>query len=206
MQTPLTLDIGINRWTYYSIRAMDPKFAPIANQIHHRDDFTCRYCSFRAFEYMNVVNANKNYLDNSIKNLMTACPLCTQCLFIEMAGKNGLGGGQLIYLPEISQNDLNGLCHALFCAMAMKSASQEKASQIFDSLKLRAQTIEQQWGTGLSDPNFMGQMIIDAPTGDIDKTCNEFLSSLRLLPSYEGFAMTVETWIKSSANRASRAL
>lgn len=206
MQEPLTLDVGLNRWTYFATREKDPKFSNVAKTVHTRDDYTCRYCSFRAFENMNVVNLNKNYLDNTMHNLITSCPLCTQCLFIEMTGKTGIGGGQLIHLPEMSQNDLNGLCHAIFCALAMQSNSQDKATNIYDSLKLRAQIIEQQWGTSLSDPVFMGQMIIDTPLGDVEKTSQEFLPSLRLLPSYEGYSSTVKTWIESTANRNSRTL
>lgn len=205
MQATLTLDVGIGRWTYFSIRSSDAKFEPIAAQIYKRDDFTCRYCSFRAIENMSVVNLNKNYLDNSLPNLITSCPLCTQCLFIEMVGKNGCGGGQLIHLPEMSQNDLNGLCHAIFCALSLKSTSQSKATDLYNSLKLRAQAIEKQWGSSLSDPAFMGQMLIDTP-GNTTETNKDFLSSLRLLPNYDSFSDMINIWIESSTKKISRAL
>lgn len=199
MQLPLELNIGGTQWSYFTLRAKDPQFQKYAATVYARDNYTCQYCSFRAYTDMSVVNKDSNYNNNSTDNMVTACMLCTQCLFIEMVGKSGVGGGQLIYMPEITQNDLNGICHALFCAMALNANTRQKAESIYNSLKLRSMTIEKDWLPGLSNPSFMGQMIIDTPIKNRDIMQKNFLSSLRLLANYEGFASLIKTWLQSSS-------
>ena len=199
MQLPLELNIGGPQWSYYALRTQDPKFVPFAQSVYQRDNYACQYCSFRAYNDMTIVNKDGNYSDNSINNLITCCKLCVQCLFIETVGRSGVGGGQLIYMPEISQNDLNGICHALFCAMSLKSATQAKAESLYNSLKLRSMPIEKEWMSGLSSPSFMGQMLLDTPLPDRANTKRFILNSLRLLASYEGFAPLVKSWLESSS-------
>jgi intracellular multiplication protein IcmJ len=196
MQVPLELHIGGAQWSNFTIRSKDPKFAPFAQSIFQRDNYTCQYCSFRAFNDMTVVNKDGNYTNNSPENMMTACQICIQCLFIDAVGRSGVGGGQLIYLPEISQNDLNGICHALFCAMSLNTNSRSKAESIYNSFKLRSMCIEKEWMSGLSNPSFMGQMLLDTPLQDKDNVQKFMLSALRLLPSYEGFAHQIKSWIE----------
>ena len=66
---------------------------------------------------MEVINKDENYKNNTLDNMVTACPLCAQYSFLEHVGQGEFGGGTLIYLPEVSAESLNGLCHVLFCAM-----------------------------------------------------------------------------------------
>ena len=56
---------------------------------------------------MEVINLDGNYKNNKVTNMVLACPLCAQCFFLEMIGKVANTGAILIYLPEISQEDLN---------------------------------------------------------------------------------------------------
>lgn len=206
MQLRLELSLGVDKWTLYSIRSLDPKFKTIKENILNRDDYTCRYCSFRAFENMNIVNANGNYQDNNLANMVTSCPFCTQCHFIETVGKHETGSGTIIFMPEITQNDLNGLCHSIFCAMAINAQSKDIASHTYDSLKLRAQPVEKYIGSGNSNPAFLGQMLIDTPAAYKSNTAARLLPNLRLLPSYDEFLPIIKEWVKSSATRAMRTL
>ena len=91
--------------------------------------------------------------------MATSCCFCTQCLFLEAVGKNDYGGGTVIYLPEITQVELNGLCHVLFCAIANATNYRADAQTIYRSFKLRAQPVEEQIGEGMSNPNIAGTII-----------------------------------------------
>ena len=58
-------------------------------------------------------------------------------LFVEAVGKSDFGGGTLIYLPEISQTELNALSHALFTAMASGNTTDDNnANNTYRSLRL----------------------------------------------------------------------
>lgn len=202
MEKPqLSLSLGGDSWHYFALRASDPNFEKFAIRVFERDGHTCVFCGFRAFEHMKVVNQNGNYLDNRFENLVTACPLCAQCLFLEMVGRDDSSGGQLILMDEISQNDLNGLCHAIFCAVVMSSSAKHKAQSLYDVLKLRAQLLERTYGAGLSDPAFMGQMIMDTPSAKQNPQIERLKSSLRLLPSLDAFSTVLRSWMLSGAMR-----
>ncbi len=79
-----------------------------------RDDFTCRFCGFRSTQFQRVIPW-------SVKGdlpYVTACTFCEQCVFLDRAG--AMGSGHLIWLPEISQLELNHLMRAIYIARAAK--------------------------------------------------------------------------------------
>lgn len=167
-------------------RKRDPRFAEFSKNIFLRDEFCCQFCSFESRNYPEVINLDHNYFNNKSTNLVTACVFCTQCVFLESVGAGGHGGGVLIYLPEITQNHLNALCHVLFMAMNNNTEYKESAQNAYRDLKLRSQIIEDEWGENMHDPALFGQLLIEY--GDKDALLSKkIFNSIRLLPSRAGF-------------------
>lgn len=198
----LQLAANLQGWRIFIKRKEDKAFLPVAQRILDRDEYTCQYCSFQAQDYQEIVNADGNYLNNKSNNLITACCFCVQCLFLQAVGMDDQGGGQLIYLPEISQGDLNSFCHVLFCAMGNNTGYQETAQNLYRSFKFRSQIIETKFGTGTSQPHIMGQILIEYqehyPKQDLD-----FLNDMRLLPSNTKFKLQLDTWAKAALEELS---
>ena len=190
----LTLKADIGSWVLYHSRSKDKKFNPFKKRVFERDQHTCVYCGFQSHHAMCVVNFDGNYKNNNIDNLVTACPFCAQVQFLPLVGKDGDSGGTLIYLPDINQADLNGLCHVLFCAIENQTDYAERAQKIYNSLRLRAEPIENQWGKGLSQPAMMGQLLIDAPLEDQAHWHQVIFQHLRLLPSQSAFKSHIAEW------------
>lgn len=71
--------------------------------------------------------------------------LCAM-LFIESVGVGGYGGGTLVYLPELSQAELNSLCHVLFCAITNDTGYKSSAQNIYRGFKFRSQMVEEKFG------------------------------------------------------------
>ena len=161
MTHELILTVNLAGWRAFVRRKEDKAFQPIQKRVFERDQYTCQYCGFQAKEYQEVVNIDGNYSRNNTSNMMTACCFCTQCLFLQSVGVDEMGGGQLIYLPEISQSDLNSFCHVLFCAMDNNTGYQDTAQSIYRSLKFRSQVIENKFGSGMSNPTVMGQVMVE---------------------------------------------
>src|SRR3990167_4784473 len=182
----LQLAVNLSGWRIFVKRKEDKAFLPVAKSIFERDVYTCQYCGFQAKEYQEVVNADGNYLNNKLTNLITACCFCTQCLFLQAVGLDETGGGQLIYLPEMSQADLNSFCHVLFCAMENSAGYQDSAQAIYRSLKFRSQIVEKKLGASTSNPNIMGQMLIEYQERFPEQE-HGILKDLRLLPSHTKF-------------------
>ena len=109
MTAVLKLQLGADQWHRYALRKLDVKFDKFKQYILKRDDNSCFYCNFQADQHMEIVNLDHDYSKNNAENMVTSCPFCTQCLFLEMLGQSDYGGGLMIYMPELSQEDLNGL-------------------------------------------------------------------------------------------------
>ena len=107
----LKLIASPSAWRLYSARQADPKFKSFELRVLQRDRYTCKFCGFQAKLFQEVVNLDSNYTNNRMENLVTACCFCSQCFFIESVGVGGYGGGTLVYLPELTQPEVNSFCH-----------------------------------------------------------------------------------------------
>jgi intracellular multiplication protein IcmJ len=189
----LQLAVNLNGWRIFVRRHEDKAFLPVEQKILGRDNYTCQYCGFQAKEYQEIINLDGNYTNNKYSNLITACCFCSQCLFIESIGLDDMGGGQLIFLPDMTQGELNSFCHVLFCAMGNGTGYQETAQSIYRSFKFRSQLIESKFGAGTSNPAVLGQLILEQQARGEEEKIN-VLKDLRLLPSYTKFKIQLDAW------------
>lgn len=189
----LKLAENLNGWRLFVRRREDKAFLPVANRVYERDHYTCQYCGFQAKQYQEIVNIDANYTNNKISNMITACCFCSQCLFLESVGIDEMSGGQLIYLPEMSQADLNSFCHVLFCAMGNGTGYQDTSQAIYRSFKFRSQPIESKFGAGTSNPATFGQLLMEYKATHPEAEVS-ILQDLRLLPSYTKFKIQLDAW------------
>lgn len=183
-------------WRLYSARKADQRFKAFEAKVLQRDKYTCQFCGFQARYFQDIVNLDKNYNNNKLPNLVTACCFCAQCFFIESVGVGGYGGGNLIYLPELTQAELNSLCHVLFCAITNDTGYKSTAQNIYRSFKYRTQAVEEKFGEGTSDPAIFGQLMIDSVVRD--DLARELFHNIRLLPSRAKFRKQIERWAASA--------
>lgn len=193
----LKLVASAGAWRLYSARQADPRFKKFEEKVFQRDQYMCQFCGFQARTDQHIINLDGNYTNNKLENLITSCCFCAQCFFIESVGVGGYGGGTLIYLPELTQPELNALCHVLFCAMTNDTGYKNTAQAIYRALKFRSQSVEDKFGEGTSDPAILGHLIIDS-----DQVTREKMSSIfheiRLLPSRAKFRQQIERWAASA--------
>ena len=197
----ISLAVSADQWRLYRLRKADSAFVSIEQKVSKRDNYCCRFCDFQSMQHMTVINRDGNYLNNRLSNLVTACPLCEQCFFLESVGKGEFGGGVLIYLPEFSQNELNALCHLLFCSIATGNSFAKQAKNTLRDFKLRAQIVEKNIGLGLSNPALYGQVLIDAsPERQVNEVHKNLQQKIRLLPSLHHFSKQVSAWVKEATH------
>ncbi len=189
----IRLTASAGAWRLYSARQADPRFKTFEQKVFQRDQFTCRFCGFQARAFQEVINVDGDYTHNKLENLVTSCCFCAQCFFIESVGVGGYGGGSLIYLPELSQAELNSLCHVLFCAITNDTGYKSTAQSIYRSLKFRTQPVEEKFGEGTSDPAIFGRLLIDSGHANGEKSELVF-RDVRLLPSRAKFRKQIESW------------
>lgn len=189
-------------WRLFSARKADPRFKSFEQKVLQRDNYTCQFCHFQARLYQEVINLDGDYSNNRLANLATACSFCSQCFFIESVGVGGYGGGTLIYLPELRQEQLNSLCHVLFCAITNDTGYKSSSQVIYRSLKFRAQAVEEKFGEGTSDPSILGHLMIDSGHYD-DEIAKKLFDNICLLPSRAKFRKQIEHWAASALEEIS---
>lgn len=128
---PIALSAKKGNWQSFMGRKSNKTFIKIAQKVFERDDNRCRYCGFQSEKFHEVLNIDQNYHHNVLDNLATACCFCSQCFFIDSLGLDGKSGGTLVYLPEISQPDLNHFCRTLFCSLLKDSPYKGKLQSVY---------------------------------------------------------------------------
>lgn len=195
---PLNLVAKAGNWRLFTLRKADPVFAKFKKNVFDRDSYTCQFCGFQATDFQEIVNLDQNYTNNKFSNMVTACCFCAQCFFLESVGVGDYGGGTLIYLPEISQADLNSLCHVLFCAIANDTGYKATAQSIYRNFKFRSQVLEKKFSEGVSQPSVFGQLIVDSGLNEVEM--EDLLKDVRLLPSRGKFRKQIDHWAALALN------
>lgn len=100
----------------------DAAFREIHGKVLKRDNMTCQGCGMKTkaaasrpsggFEAHHI---DDDHANNAPENLVTLCPFCHAVFHVGNAGNRDVGS--IIWLPGISQADLNILCHVLFILM-----------------------------------------------------------------------------------------
>ena len=79
-----------------------------------RDAFTCRCCGFESKKYQRVLPMSDIAPDAKAGDFVTVCTFCELTSSLDRAGL--AASGFLIWLPELSQADLNNVVRALYVA------------------------------------------------------------------------------------------
>jgi intracellular multiplication protein IcmJ len=190
---PIVLSAKKGHWQAFAGRQSQESFLRLASKVLERDDYSCRYCGFKSQQFQVVVNIDQNYQNNDLSNLATACSLCSPCFFIDALGKHTKGFGTIIYLPEISQADLNHFCRALFCSMLRDSPYKGKLQAVYLSLSERAQAVETLFGKDTQIPMLFGQTLIDSELSPAQMNHPLFFD-LKLLPLRKFFQEEATYW------------
>lgn len=182
-------------WSRFRARSNKKGFIELEKQILERDKNTCRYCGFMSEKYQQVVNINQDYGPGKSKpdNLATACLFCTQCFFLDGFGQDKRFGGSLVYLPEISQADVNHFCRVLFASMLQDAPYKGKLQTTYLSFKDREQIVNEAFGPKSSDPGTFAQTLLDSNLSK-EQMEHPMLQSLRLLPDRKHFVQEVIYW------------
>lgn len=197
---PLELKIQPGNWRVFAARKTHRTFVSFSEKVFRRDNFTCQFCGFQAREFQEAINLDQNYYNNKLANVVTACCFCAQCFFLESVGVS-YGGGTLIYLPDITQANLNSFCHVLFCAITNDTGYRSTAQSVYRTFKFRSQVVEQQFGEGTSDPSIFAQLLFDTQQDLANH--KDLLTNLRLLPSRARFRKQIEHWAASALQELS---
>lgn len=192
---PIVITAKRGNWPRFKARRNNKSFLKLEQETLARDKNTCRYCGFSSDRYQVVVNINQDYSPGQSvpDNLATACVFCAQCFFLDGIGHENNWGGTLIYLPEISQADLNHFCRVLFASMLRDAPYKGKLQTVYLSLKDRENVVNDTFGPKSSDPYVFGQTLIDSNLS-AEQLKHPMLQQIRLLPERKCFSEEILYW------------
>lgn len=188
----LTLDAGISSGVENG--GLKPPTKSETEKVLKNDDYTCRFCGFRSTQFQRVVPFEKHFV--------TSCSFCEEVLFLARAGM--MSTGILVWLPEISQAELNHIARAFYIAMEDKGTDFAKAAErAMDALLTRRTEAKKRIGT--EDPLLLSTLFHENLTEDERKTAVAKLDGIRLFPlnkhmvrthgkDINGFPQIVKFW------------
>lgn len=172
--TLLPLALGV-RPTSGAEKAGSSKLKSNIEKAHDRDGFACRYCGFKSQQFQRIIPDN----EAGDLPLATVCTFCEQVLSLERAGVTG--SGLMVWLPEITQADLNNLVRAIYVARAEKGPMEALATRALDALTARRAEAKKRLGS--DDPLLLATIMRESLTKDEIKNAATKMEGIRLLPS-----------------------
>jgi hypothetical protein len=104
------------------------------------------------------------------KKVKYLCPLCHSCLHLDIAGRNK--AGRIIWLPELSQEQLNLMCLAMFVAFGKAGVYRnneetkgvlDSSLRLYNAFERRAESMELFLG-GSAVKSLMPRQSLSSPT------------------------------------------
>jgi intracellular multiplication protein IcmJ len=152
--------------------------ADLKAKIFERDDHTCGFCGFQAQKYMDVHVKDGDLNNHRLDNLQTACIFCNQCFDLEKVAR--MKSGVLIWLPEISQTELNHMARAIFVARISQGSMAETAKKALEFLLKRREEATNRIFT--DDPYILSMVMRDFLGPKAYRAREKKLDGIRLFP------------------------
>lgn len=197
---PLILSASRSSWVLPAEHGgeKDKACEALRQLVLERDKGACYYCGFTSARWQEVHPLDDDHSDPSPSNAKrwaTVCPFCHQCFHLGAAG--AANGGILIWLPEVSQEQLHHLARAIFVASLDESSPMAASAKALETaLESRAQFLERHFSEDASDPAFMGQVFLSLKD-DYSKR-DKFLKNIRLLPQPSRFGAQIAYWAQTT--------
>lgn len=175
----------------------------------------CYFCDFAfgASEDYEIHNLDHDHTNWALENLVPACELCHTPFNLDLVRRKWpTDPGKIIFLPELTQPELNNLLQAIFYGMAVQMiddkgdlANQPIAQPhtVYKRLLGRAMQVERSSSgdvirPGLSDPFVLGRVLIDMNESEYAQR-DILLSGYRYVPAASYFIERAKLWNANGA-------
>lgn len=206
---PLIPGVKLGTWRRDDPHAVDHdrEYALARLSAMTRDRFTCRYCGFisiperkaepttlKASGYLEAHHEDDDHSNNDKSNLVTTCPWCHMVHHIGFAGNQGLA--RMIYMPWMSQEDLNLLLNCLCVAASRGGELGDDAETLLAWLQALEGFVIQEYGEEMTDPASLGTILagLAREHPDLYAQRAKGLAHLRVMPVPQMFEPAIAWW------------
>lgn len=146
----------------------------LSEKVMRRDDYACRFCGFRSLKFQRTLPCK----EAGDPPHATVCTFCEQCMALERTGISG--AGQLIWLPEIPQVELNHLVRAIYVAANASYPVNELSKRARDALTVRRAEAKKRLGS--DDPMLLATILRENLNDNERKGAIAKIEGIRLMP------------------------
>jgi intracellular multiplication protein IcmJ len=167
-------------------------FAAFADKLIASRKYKCDCCGLKSERFMRLVSRNGIYSQLKPEQFLVCCPFCFCTLRLEQ----GKGKGNIAYMPELTQQQINMICHVIWFFSGVKVLSSTQfhyANGLYESLLTRVELVETVLGEKSSLPENFAFGLKAMPDDDYSKRAKAF-GGLRFLPNKNGFFSEFEYW------------
>lgn len=154
---PITLGIVRQSGNAQTAERAAQQMQDLKSSILERDNHTCRFCGFSSQKYQEIVHLNGKPEDIHVDNLATACIYCHQCFDLEKTSL--MNSGVLVWMPEISQAELNHVARAIYVARISQGSMADAARAALEAIMARREDAKSRMAT--DDPYFLATVLRD---------------------------------------------
>lgn len=165
--------------------AADINFQPVRVKALNRDNYTCRYCGFKASKYQEVHHLDDDHQNNALENLLTVCNLCHQVFHLGMCAMRN--GGFIAVIPELTQTEINNIVRGIFVGSMLSDKHHDKLQGLYAILEYRgSDTLKTIYGIDISNPYVFAE-ILSLGDSSIFENRAILMKPLRLIASKNAF-------------------
>lgn len=185
----------------------DEEYRAIRMSVLKRDRFSCVFCGFiskpnrhaedstlEASGYLEVHHIDDDHTNNKKENLLTACPFCHQVFHCGNAGYRE--AATAIYLPEVSQADLNLFANLLTISILRGGEYRDAAIAMQVLLLSNTDLAQRLYGEGICDCKTLGAVLMGlhqrSPRAYKDRA--KLLYGIRLYPNASAYPKAIKYW------------
>lgn len=180
---PLSWHVKPGNWERYASRLKLKNYQNIKDIILKAHDSRCSYCGYQSQD-LELVNKDFDYHNNAKSNIIPACRFCLPCVLLDGFGRDPLFKGKIIYLPEMTQVQLNHFMRGLYAAIQKNPAASARLKEILISFDERREYVAQIFGKNSYEPELFSQGLMDIFV-DSEHLKHPALKTVRFLPDFD---------------------
>ncbi len=153
MNDSLNLQAYFGNWLAFQKRKKTKLLQRLKSELCEISKSSCQYCGCQLMtESAELINGNGDYTDNSFDNFRLVCQLCAKVCLVDRYSLEYEGQDRIVFLPELSQIQLNHLLRALQRFIDEGGQKETNAKVIYAQLIERAVLLDQITSANLSHP------------------------------------------------------
>lgn len=146
--------------------------------VFERDQYTCQFCHFKSEKYQKIQFTGEASEKLSADDYLTACTFCYQCFHIDEIPR--MQSGSIIWLPEMTQAELNNITRAIYIARITQGPMADTARDALEVLMRRKDEAKNKLGT--DDPRILATIFQDFMESKEYARRNSRFKGFRIMP------------------------